>query len=154
MGEDLRARQTLQFATCAMLRLNARPGDHRGGAAGFSAIADDTIKFERILAWCAAHPDEVAFALHHLMRQQEKPTADAEDANSQEDFPLTPKSSPPRYNPLPESKTIVERPSGCREGSGANSASLQQLWRGGSAVNGSRVGGLVQVVFRGGRCGR
>ena len=33
-----------------------------------SAIADDTLKFERILAWCAAHPDEVPFALHQLMR--------------------------------------------------------------------------------------
>ena len=42
-----------------------------------SAIADDTIKFERILAWCAAHPDEVAFALHHLVRPQDKPPADA-----------------------------------------------------------------------------
>ena len=42
-----------------------------------SAIGDDTIKFERILAWCAAHPDEVGFALHHLMRRLEKPSADA-----------------------------------------------------------------------------
>ncbi len=33
-----------------------------------SAIADDTTKFERILAWCASHPDEVPFALHFLMR--------------------------------------------------------------------------------------
>ena len=32
-----------------------------------SAIADDSIKLERIVAWCAAHPDEVPFALHHLM---------------------------------------------------------------------------------------
>ena len=37
-----------------------------------SAIADDTLKFERIVAWCAAHPDEVPFALHHLMRPREK----------------------------------------------------------------------------------
>jgi len=29
-----------------------------------SGIADDTMKFERIIAWCAAHADEVAFALH------------------------------------------------------------------------------------------
>jgi hypothetical protein len=33
-----------------------------------SAIADDTIKFERIVAWCATHPDEVPFALHQFMR--------------------------------------------------------------------------------------
>ena len=32
-----------------------------------SAIADDTIKFERIIAWCASHPDEVPFALHQLL---------------------------------------------------------------------------------------
>jgi hypothetical protein len=37
-----------------------------------SSIADDTLKFERIVAWCASHPDEVAFALHHLMRRREK----------------------------------------------------------------------------------
>jgi hypothetical protein len=32
-----------------------------------SAILDDTIKFERIIAWCASHPDEVPFALHQLL---------------------------------------------------------------------------------------
>jgi hypothetical protein len=32
-----------------------------------SAIADDSIKLERIVAWCATHPDEVPFALHQLM---------------------------------------------------------------------------------------
>jgi hypothetical protein len=32
-----------------------------------SAIADDTIKLERIIAWCASHPDEVPFALHQVM---------------------------------------------------------------------------------------
>lgn len=37
-----------------------------------SAIPDDLVKFERIVAWCASHPDEVAFALHHLMKS--KPT--------------------------------------------------------------------------------
>src|SRR4051812_12838268 len=37
-----------------------------------SSIADDLVKFERIVAWCASHPDEVPFALHQLMRQKEK----------------------------------------------------------------------------------
>jgi hypothetical protein len=37
-----------------------------------SAIADDTVKFERILTWCATHPDEVPFALHHLMGRSDK----------------------------------------------------------------------------------
>jgi len=42
-----------------------------------SAIADDGVKLERIIAWCAIHPDEVPFALHQLMGRREKP-ADAE----------------------------------------------------------------------------
>jgi hypothetical protein len=37
-----------------------------------SAIADDSIKLERIVAWCASHPDEVPFALHQLMVRREK----------------------------------------------------------------------------------
>ena len=37
-----------------------------------SAIADDTIKFDRIVAWCAAHPDEVPFALHQLLRRRDR----------------------------------------------------------------------------------
>jgi hypothetical protein len=32
-----------------------------------SAIADDTLKLERIIAWCAVHPDEIPFALHQMM---------------------------------------------------------------------------------------
>jgi hypothetical protein len=37
-----------------------------------SAIADDAVKLERIITWCATHPDEVPFALHQLMGQREK----------------------------------------------------------------------------------
>ena len=37
-----------------------------------SAIADDTLKLERIIAWCASHPDEVPFALHQLMGRRDK----------------------------------------------------------------------------------
>ena len=37
-----------------------------------SAIADDSVKFERIVAWCATHPDEVPFALHQLLPGREK----------------------------------------------------------------------------------
>ena len=36
------------------------------------AIADDTLKFERIIAWCATYPDEVPFALHQFMRRSGK----------------------------------------------------------------------------------
>ena len=37
-----------------------------------SAIADDSIKLERIIAWCASHPDEVPYALHQLLRRRER----------------------------------------------------------------------------------
>lgn len=31
-----------------------------------AAIQDDITKFERIIAWSAAHPDEVVFAVRYL----------------------------------------------------------------------------------------
>jgi hypothetical protein len=37
-----------------------------------SALADDSVKLERIIAWCATHPDEVPFALHQFMSQGAK----------------------------------------------------------------------------------
>lgn len=37
-----------------------------------SAITDDVVKLERIIAWCAAHPDEVPFALHQLMSRPDR----------------------------------------------------------------------------------
>lgn len=37
-----------------------------------SAIADDSIRLERIIAWCASRPDEVPFALHQLMRRRDR----------------------------------------------------------------------------------
>jgi hypothetical protein len=37
-----------------------------------SAIADESIKLERIIAWCASYPDEVPFALHQLLRRRDK----------------------------------------------------------------------------------
>ena len=36
-----------------------------------AAIGDDTIKLERLIAWSAAHPDEVAFALRFLSGRSE-----------------------------------------------------------------------------------
>ena len=41
-----------------------------------SAIADESIKFERIVAWCASRPDEVPFALHQLIRRRDKPPSE------------------------------------------------------------------------------
>ena len=37
-----------------------------------SVIADDAVKFERIVAWCGADPDEVSFALHPFMGRRDK----------------------------------------------------------------------------------
>ncbi len=37
-----------------------------------SAIADDSIRLERIIAWCASHPDEVPLALHQLLGRRHK----------------------------------------------------------------------------------
>ena len=37
-----------------------------------SAIPDDAVKFERIVAWCATHPEEVPLALHQIMRRRDK----------------------------------------------------------------------------------
>ena len=37
------------------------------------AIADDSIKLERIIAWCATYPDEVPFAIRFLLgREKDK----------------------------------------------------------------------------------
>jgi len=38
-----------------------------------AAIADDTLKLERVIAWCAAHPDEVPFALHMFLARSTTP---------------------------------------------------------------------------------
>jgi hypothetical protein len=37
-----------------------------------SAIADDSVKLERIIAWCASHPDEVPVVLHQLLGRRGK----------------------------------------------------------------------------------
>lgn len=41
-----------------------------------STIADDSTKLERIIAWCASHPDEVPFAMHQMMRMRDKHSRD------------------------------------------------------------------------------
>jgi hypothetical protein len=42
-----------------------------------SAIADDSVKFERIVVWCATHPDEVPFALHQLLGRRDKHSSES-----------------------------------------------------------------------------
>jgi hypothetical protein len=36
------------------------------------AIPDDSTKLERIIVWCATHPDEVPFAIHLLMSRKDE----------------------------------------------------------------------------------
>ena len=43
-----------------------------------SSISDDSIKLERIVAWCATHPDEVPLALHLLMGWRHKHTSETD----------------------------------------------------------------------------
>jgi hypothetical protein len=43
--------------------------------ADISGIAQDENKFERIVAWCATHPDEVPFAIRFLMGRSSKSPA-------------------------------------------------------------------------------
>ena len=44
-----------------------------------SAIAEDSVKLERIVVWCATHPDEVPFALHQLLNRREKHTPETSE---------------------------------------------------------------------------
>lgn len=37
-----------------------------------STIADESVKLDRIIAWCATHPDEVPFALHQLLNRRDR----------------------------------------------------------------------------------
>ena len=39
---------------------------------GISAAQDDLVKLERIIAWCATHPDEVPFALSFIRTRLKK----------------------------------------------------------------------------------
>ena len=51
-----------------------------------SAIPDDLVKLERLITWCATHPDEVPVALHQLLktREQQPQTAHLENGLDQE----------------------------------------------------------------------
>jgi len=44
-----------------------------------SAMADDEMKLNSIIAWCATHPDEVPFAIHMLLGAKKASVAPNED---------------------------------------------------------------------------
>jgi hypothetical protein len=45
-----------------------------------SAIADDTLRFERTIVWCASNPDDVPFALHQFISRRDKPAPPTSDS--------------------------------------------------------------------------
>jgi len=49
-----------------------------------SAMADDEMKLNSIITWCATHPDEVPLAIHMLMgRKHNSAAAPAEEPQAQ-----------------------------------------------------------------------
>lgn len=44
-----------------------------------SAMADDQMKLNSIIVWCATHPDEVPLAIHLLMAGRKHPAAPSGD---------------------------------------------------------------------------
>ena len=61
-----------RMPTRAMLDSMRSPENIETDLMEISSIADDAVKLERIITWCATHPDEVPFALHQLMGRREK----------------------------------------------------------------------------------
>ncbi len=49
-----------------------------------SAIQDDVIKLERIVAWCAAYPDEIPFALSFFRGRRDSRDPDPLDRSRSE----------------------------------------------------------------------
>lgn len=49
-----------------------QPDEIEAELAEISGIAEDDNKFERIVAWCATHPDEIPFAIRFLMGRKAK----------------------------------------------------------------------------------
>jgi len=47
-----------------------------------SSIQDDLLKLERIVAWCAAYPDEVPFALHFFRERSRAKRTDVPQGDS------------------------------------------------------------------------
>ena len=48
-----------------------------------STIADDSIRLERIIAWCTLHPNEVPFALHQFVSLHRKHSAKSAESGLQ-----------------------------------------------------------------------
>jgi hypothetical protein len=78
-GRTLALRPRREPCLCVMLKADMRDADIiETELMEISAMADDGVKLERIIAWCAVHPDEVPFALHQMMRRRNKHAAPPE----------------------------------------------------------------------------
>lgn len=65
-----RSDSAMQAETCQPMRRDEQVVEAE--LMEISAIQDDTIKLERIVAWCAAYPDEVPFALRFFRRRSQE----------------------------------------------------------------------------------
>jgi hypothetical protein len=45
-----------------------------------SAMADDQMKLNSIIVWCATHPDEVPLAIHLLLAGRKSPAAPSSES--------------------------------------------------------------------------
>ena len=64
---------------CAMLEIMRDAEIIETELVEISGIADDTLKFERIVVWCALHPDEVPFVLHQFMGRRDKHSSETSE---------------------------------------------------------------------------
>ncbi len=54
------------------------PEDVEAELVEISAMADDQMKLNSIIVWCATHPDEVPLAIHLLMVRRKSPAESLE----------------------------------------------------------------------------
>jgi hypothetical protein len=56
-----------------MLKLMREPEVVEAELMEISALADDETRFNRIIVWCATHPDEIPLAMHILLGSKAAP---------------------------------------------------------------------------------
>jgi hypothetical protein len=56
------------------------PEDVEAELVEISAMADDEMKLNSIIVWCATHPDEVPLAIHLLLTGRKSPAGQSKEA--------------------------------------------------------------------------
>jgi hypothetical protein len=56
------------------------PEDVEAELVDISAMADDEMKLNSIIVWCATHPDEVPLAIHLLLAGRKPPAGHSKEA--------------------------------------------------------------------------